>query len=194
MANKIKFGLSHVYYAKATIDPSTGTATYLTPVALPGAVSLSMDPSGDSNKFYADNVPYVTFSANAGYEGTLEVALIPDTFRQTILGEVEVSNILYEKAEATTTPFALLFQFEGDEKATRHVFYNCTASRPNVSSQTTEESVDVQTESLNITVGAIYNPVVDANVAKGRCSDDTKPEYQNWFTSVQQASSGGQTT
>jgi len=194
MANKIKYGLSRVYYAKATIDPSTGAATYLTPVALPGAVSLSMDPSGDSNKFYADNIAYATFAANAGYEGTLELALIPDTFRQTILGEVVDSNIQYEKAEATTTPFALLFQFEGDDTATRHVFYNCTASRPNVSSQTTEESVDVQTESLDITVGAIYNAKLDANIVKGKCSDDTKAEYQAWFTSVQQASSGGQTT
>lgn len=189
MANKIKFGLSRVYYAKATIDPSTGEATYDTPVALPGAVSLSMDPSGESNKFYADNIAYATFAANAGYEGTLEIALISDSFRQTILGEVVQSNIQYEKAEATTTPFALLFQFEGDESATRHVFYNCTASRPNVSSQTTEESVDVQTESLDITVGAIYNAVLDANIVKGKCSDAESDEYDDWFTSVQQAAS-----
>ena len=194
MANKIKYGLSHVYYAKATIDSQTGAATSQTPVARPGAVSLSMDPSGDSNKFYADNVPYATFAANAGYEGTLEVALIPDTFRQNILGEVVNSNIQYEKAEATTNPFALLFQFEGDDTATRHVFYNCTASRPNVGSQTTEESVDVQTETLDLTVGAIYNAKLDVNIVKGKCSDSSSDEYENWFTSVQQASQGGQTT
>ena len=186
MANKIKFGLSRVYYAVATISPS-GTATYATPVALPGAVSISMEPSGEANKFYADNIAYATFAANAGYEGELEVALIPDSFRQTILGEVENSGVQYEKAEATTTPFALLFQFEGDDTASRHVFYNCTASRPNVDSKTTEENVDVQTEKLTITCGAIFNATLDANIVKGKCSDKTKQAYTSWFNSVQQA-------
>lgn len=187
MANKIKYGLSRVYYALATIDTSTGAATYGTPKAIPGAVSLSMDPSGESNKFYADNVAYATFAANAGYEGDLEIALISDDFRKDVLGEVVESHIQYEKAEATTTPFALLFQFEGDETASRHVFYNCTASRPNVGSQTTEESVEVQTETLTLTVGSIYNAVLDANIVKGKCADDTATEYSAWFTAVQQA-------
>lgn len=186
MANKIKYGLSRVYYAAATLSTS-GAATYATPVQIPGAVSLEMEPSGEANKFYADNIAYATFAANAGYSGDLEVALIPDNFRTTILGEVTSSNIQYEKAAASTTPFALLFQFEGDDTATRHVFYNCTASRPNVGSKTTEESVDVQTEKITITCGAIYNAKLDANIVKGKCSDDTQTEYTNWFSAVQQA-------
>ena len=194
MANKIKYGLSRVYYAKATIDTSTGTATYTTPVAIPGAVSLSMDPSGDSNKFYADNVAYATFAANAGYEGELEVALIPDSFRKDILGEVVDSDIQVEKASAATTPFALLFQFEGDEDATRHVFYNCTAARPNVGSKTTEESVDVQTETLKLTCGAIFNAKLDESIVKGKISDKTKQTYTDWFNSVHQPTNGGGTT
>ena len=185
MANKVNYGLSRVYYALATISAS-GAATYATPVAIPGAVSLSMDPSGDSNAFYADNTPYKVFAANAGYEGELEVAIIPDTFRQNVLGEVVDSNIQVEKSGSTTHPFALLFQFEGDDTATRHVFYNCTAARPNVGSKTTEESVEVQTETLNITVGTIYNAKVDANIVKGKISDKTKTQYTNWFTAVQQ--------
>ena len=194
MANKIKYGLSRVYYALATIDSSTGTATYATPVALPGAVELSMDPSGDSNKFYADNVAYATFAANAGYEGTLEVALITDGFRKDVLGEVVDSDIQVEKATSTTKPFALLFQFEGDEDATRHVLYNCTASRPNIGSKTTEESVDVQTETLNLQCGSIFNTKLDANIVKGKISDKTKQTYTDWFNSVHQPSSGGSST
>ena len=92
MANKIKYGLSRVYYALATIDTSTGKATYSTPVAIPGAVSLSMDPSGESNKFYADNVAYATFAANAGYEGTLEVALIPDSFKEWTTTTTQIAS------------------------------------------------------------------------------------------------------
>lgn len=194
MANKIKYGLSRVYYAKATINSSTGAATYTTPVAIPGAVSLSMDPSGESNAFYADNIAYAKFAANAGYEGELEVAVIPDSFRKDILGEIVDSDIQLEKATASTTPFALLFQFEGDEDATRHVFYNCTAARPNVGSKTTEESVEVQTETLKLTCGSIFNAKVDDNIVKGKISDKTKQAYTDWFNSVQQPSSGGGTT
>jgi len=194
MANKIKYGLSKVYYAKATIDTSTGTATYATPVALPGAVSLSMDPSGESNKFYADNVAYATFAANAGYEGELEIALISDDFRKDILGEVVDSDIQVEKASASAQPFALLFQFEGDQDATRHVFYNVTAARPNVGSKTTEESVEVQTETLKLQCGSIYNTKLADNIVKGKISDKTKQTYTDWFSSVHQPSNGGQTT
>lgn len=188
MANKIKYGLSRVYYALATIDSVTGAATYATPVAIPGAVSLSMDPSGESNKFYADNIPFAVFAANAGYEGTLEVALLPDSFRQDVLGEVvdSTSKIQVETASSTTNPFALLFQFEGDEDATRHVFYNVTAARPNVGSKTTEESVEVQTESIDLTCGSVFNTTVDANIVKGKISDDSEAAYASWFTSVQQ--------
>lgn len=194
MANKIKYGLSRVYYAKATIDTSTGTATYTTPVAIPGAVSLSMDPSGEQNKFYADNIAYASFAANAGYEGSLEVALIPDSFRKDILGEVVDSDIQIEKANASATPFALLFQFEGDDTATRHVLYNVTAKRPNIGSKTTEESVEVQTETLDLACGAIYNAKVDDNIVKGKISDKTKQAYTDWFNSVQQPSNGGSST
>lgn len=186
MANKIKYGLSRVYYAVATIS-STGAATYGTPVAIPGAVSLEMEPSGEPNKFYADNIPYVTFAANAGYEGTLEVAVIPDSFRTAILGEVTDDDVQYETTTATTAPFALLFQFEGDDSATRHVFYNCTATRPNVSSKTTEEDVEVQTEELSITCGAIYNASLDKNIVKGKCTDDATA-YSSWFSAVVQPS------
>lgn len=186
MANKIKYGLSRVYYAIATIDTATGAATYSTPVAMPGAVSLEMEPSGEPNKFYADNVAYATFAANAGYEGTLEVAVIPDSFRVDVLGEVVNSNVQYETATATTTPFALLFQFEGDDTATRHVFYNCTATRPNVSSKTTEEDVEVQTEELSLTCGAIFNVTLDENIVKAKCSDSEAAAYSTWFTSVTQ--------
>ena len=189
MANKVKYGLSNVYYAKATIDPSTGAATYVTPVAIKGAVNLSLDPQGELSPFYADNIKYYIVNNNSGYEGDLEIALIPDSFRKDILGEIEDTNgILVETTEATAQPFALLFQFEGDDKATRHVMYNCTATRPTVAGATKEDSTEVQTETLNLSCASVYNASLDANVVKAKCHNDgaSAATYATWNTAVYQ--------
>ena len=83
MSNKIKYGIKNCHYAKATIA-STGAASYGTPTALPGAVSISMDAQGDQDIFYADNIGYYVTSPNNGYEGDLELALIPDRFSASL--------------------------------------------------------------------------------------------------------------
>ncbi len=54
MANKVTFGLNKVHYAVIT-EGEDGTYTYGTPVRIPGAVSMSETPVGESTKFYADN-------------------------------------------------------------------------------------------------------------------------------------------
>lgn len=189
MANKVKYGLSNVYYAKATIDSSTGAATYATPVKIPGAVNLSLDPSGDLEPFYADNIKYYIVNNNSGYEGDLEIALIPDKFREDILGEVKDANDIYaEVTDASSVPFALLFQFEGDDKGTRHVMYNCTAKRPSVSGATKEDTTEVQTETLSLTCGSVYNASLAKNVVKSRCLNDgnSATTYSSWNSAVYQ--------
>ena len=129
MANKIKYGIKSLYYAIGT-QAQDGSMTYGNPVAFPGAVSISLDPVGDTNNFYADNIVYWTGNANNGYEGELEVARVIDSFETDVLGFIADSkNVIVESPDAATVHFALMFQFEGDVKATRHVLYNCTASR-----------------------------------------------------------------
>lgn len=184
MANKVKYGLSNVYYAKATIA-TNGSATYSTPVAWPGAVSLSLDAEGDVTKFRADNTDYWVGQANNGYSGDFECALIPDSFRTDVMGEISDSNGVYlENADAKTNAFALLFQFEGDANNIRHVLYNCSVSRPSVAGQTTEESVEPQTETLNLTASAIYVPAITKNLVKARVTADVTTQYTSWFSSV----------
>ena len=112
-------------------------------------------------------------------------ALIPDSFRTDILGEVTDSNgVFIEAADVNSSPFALLFQFEGDANNVRHVLYNCTATRPSVSGQTTEDTIEPQTETLTIKASQIYVAAISHSVVKGRCSADNATTYNAWFESV----------
>ena len=185
MPNKVKYGLSQVFYAKATIS-TAGTATYGTPVAIPGAVNLTLDAESETTPFYADNITYYTSVSNNGYSGSLEVAIIPDSFLADIFGDTTTANgLMYEKVDVEPAHFALLFQFEGDASKTRHVFYNCVATRPSVSSQTKENSVTPVTETMNITANAIYNSAVTASIVKGK-ADSATTAYSSWYTAVVQ--------
>lgn len=179
--NKVKFGLTRVHYAKIKSYDENGVPTYDTPVRLPGAVSLSIDASGEPENFYADNGVYYVINNNSGYEGDLEVALIPTDFLTNILNEILDSNgVLVETNDAETVEFALLFEFSGDKHKIRHVFYRCSVTRPATESSTTEEDTEVQTETLSLTATALENGMV-----KAKTSESTSTEiYDNWYTGV----------
>ena len=183
MANKIKYGLSHVYYAVATIG-TDGTATYASPKALPGAVSLSIDPQGETTPFYADNVAYWTGISNTGYEGDLEVAMLSDDFYKDCLGNiVDPGGVVYENTNASPIHFALMFQFEGDQEPTRHILYNCTAARPNIGSETQGESVEPGTETVSLSATSIHVAALDDDVVKAKANKSTaSTAYNAWFT------------
>lgn len=178
--NKVKYNLRNVHYALLTFN-AQGTPVFGTPVHIPGAVSLSLEANGEPSIFYADGYAYYTVSNNQGYEGDLEIALLPDSFRTDVLKETMDSNsVLIEDATVETAAFALLFEFDGDQKKIRHVMYNCTASRPTIESATNEEEIEVKTETLTIKASPL-----EGGYVKARTSDTTNATaYNNWYSSV----------
>jgi phi13 family phage major tail protein len=186
--NKIKYGLKNVHYAIAEIA-ADGSATYETPVPIPGAVNLSFEPQGDSTPFHADDIVYYTSVANNGYEGDLEIARVPDSFKNDVLGYIESEkHVLVENANAPAVHFALLFQFAGDQRATKHVMYNCTATRAATSSATKAESIEPQTESLTITAATIFVSTLGADgtdIVKSESHEATdSTTYAGWYSAV----------
>lgn len=183
MANKVQYGLKNVHYATVTVG--TNSVTYGAPVAWPGAVSLSLSSEGETNIFFADNISYFTAISNNGYSGDFESALIPDSFKTDIMGETvgtgAKTGIYYEHADAQPKAFALLFQFEGDANATKYVLYNCKMSRPDIESSTTEEGIEVQTVTGEITA----SPRAFDNIVKASCANSASTAYSAWFTTVQ---------
>lgn len=181
-ANKVKFNLKNTHYAPLTFDES-GAPVYGTPIPIPGSVSISLSPEGDTTPFYADGIPYYVTVANNGYSGDLEVALIPDSFRIDVLGESldETDKVIIENASVESKVFALLFQFDGDVNRICHVFYNCTAARPNIEGSTTTESKEPSTETMSLTASPLaYNNFVKAKTG----ADTTEAVRNNWFQKV----------
>lgn len=178
--NKVKFNICNVHYALLSTD-ADGKPTYGVPAPMPGAVSLALDPNGEPSNFYADGYAYYTISNNMGYEGDLVLAMVPESFRTDVLKEaLDANKVLLENANVETQNFALLFEFDGDAKKIRHVLYHCSAARPNIESQTNEDEIEVQTETLSITATPLASGYV-----KARTGDDTTDSvYQGWYASV----------
>ena len=180
--NKVKFGLSNVHVAKIT-KGEDGAITYGTPFKIPGAVNLSLDAEGDNEPFYADNMKYYESYANNGYSGELEIAKIPDEFLKEILGQTidSVGGVL-ETINDVISPFAFMYQIEGDETGTRFCYYNATVSRPSTEASTTEDTKTPNTDTLSITTSAREdNGQVRYKLA---LSDTNKTEYDAFFDEV----------
>lgn len=178
--NKVKFNLKNVHYAKLNID-SEGVITYEKPVAIPGGVELSLDAKGDTEEFYADGMVYYTSTANNGYEGDLEIALVPLSFETDILkNELDDNKVSVENSNTESAEFALLFEFDGDVKSVRHVLYRCKATRPSVASKTNEDKKEVQTEKLSLKA----SPLSNGNVKTKTTAATPDETYNKWYEAV----------
>ena len=178
--NKVKYNLKNAHYALLTIGED-GAVSYAAPVPLPGSVSLSLDTNGEPENFYADGIAYYVINNNMGYDGDLELALIPESFRTDVLREkLDAKGVLIENSDAELALFALLFEFDGDVRHIRHVMYNCSASRPKIEGKTNEEKKEVQTETLTIKATPLSDGKVKAKT--GNTTDATV--YADWYKSV----------
>lgn len=174
--NKVKYGISKCHYAVKS------GGSYGTPTALPGAVSISLAPQGELYQFYADNIPYFINAVNNGYQGDLEVALLPDEFLTAVLGDTldNTAKVLIEQVQDESIEFALGFQVEGDKYNPRFWFYNCVATRAEVSGETKEESIEAQTEKVTIKT----SPTTDGYTRVRTTADTPTATYNAWFDSV----------
>ena len=145
--NKVVYGLKNVHIAFVTDDG------YKTPVAIKGAVSLSLSPEGETTPFYADDTVYFLSSANNGYSGDMEFALLTDEIKAEMLGwEIDSYGAIVETTSGQPKKFALLGEVTGDKKNRRFVYYDVQASRPDENAKTKEGGISIEGEKLPIKI------------------------------------------
>lgn len=189
MANKVRFGLTNVYYAILT-ESENAAPSYGTPKRLLGAVSLDLSQEGTTNAFYADNIEFFRTEANNGYTGSLELARVSDDALKDIwgFGYDSTNKLIYETSLKDPKPFALLFQVEGDANEDLYVLYKVYASRPNIGSTTINENgKEPQTQTVDISALPLPDPT--GGVLNGkiylRTDSSTSTSIKNaWFSSV----------
>ena len=166
--NKVHYDLQNVYVAPLTLDDSDAV-TFGTPERLYGAVGMDLSAQGDTTTLRADGINYYVNTSNQGYQGDLTLAMVPDWFRERYLGQTVSTKdkVLVENAK-TDQPkaFALLYEFQGDVHARRHVLYNCLAARPNVAGENKA------------------SPLPDGNVKASTTADTPETVYNNWTKAV----------
>lgn len=180
--NKVQFNLKNVHYS--ILSFTDGKPAWATPVAVPGAVTLTLNPQGSVSPFYADGVVYYQAIANNGYSGDLEMARYPDQMLTDVWGFEfnDTDKVLVENANVEPKAFALLYQIDGDVNEDLYCLYNCSGTRPGIGGTTNTESKTPQTRSS--TISAV--PLIDGSVL-ARTSSETPAEVkQNWFKSVYQ--------
>lgn len=179
--NKVQFNLKNVHYAVLT-EGENGDVAYDTPVSVPGAVSLSLEPQGEVTPFYADGIAYYQSVANNGYSGDLEMAKYIDQMMQEVWGMTVTTaeKVMVENANTEPKAFALLFQIDGDKDSEYYCLYNCIGTRPVINSTTNTETKEPQTQSSTITASPLLNGLTLARTT----AETTESVKKGWFTKV----------
>lgn len=177
--NKVQFGLKKLYYA--TITDSGTALAYGTPVALPGAVSMTAAPTGESEEFEADDIIYYRSGGAKGYDISVELAYLPETFYTEVLGSAsDTNNVQMENDADTIKSIALLGQFDGDAHKRLWVFYNCTPERPEFSGATSRRKTP---KTITIKMASTADPYT-GNVKAVTTATTTSTVTNDWYAEV----------
>ena len=183
MDNIVNWGLVASAWAPINVDQN-GNDVYGLPRKFKGARSITWTHAGDLIKVYADGTTVYTGKNNDGYTGTMEFTVLEEEFAKYALGEIVDSNGLQtEPQEAKVNRFALLWEWEGDQKRTRHCMFNVTANRPDLSATTKGDggTKSAQYQTLDLVAIPRQN---DDNVKTRTRSDTDQAVYDNWFNTV----------
>lgn len=177
-------GFDKCYYSKIT-EGEDGNETYSTPVALPGAISLSITPNTNNNTLYADDGAYEDTTALGNIDVELGLADLAPEIQADILGHTMKNGVLMRKSSDVQPYIALGGRsLKSNGKYRYFWLVKGKLNIPEQSRQTKGESIEYNTPSLS---GSFIKRNLD-NTWIMEADEDSKglnaTTITNWFTAV----------
>lgn len=178
---KVKLGLKNVHYYPVTVggEADARTLTFGEGKEWPGSVSMSIDVSADSTKSYGDDTVYFISNAIPTEELELESYMVPEDFQVSYLGSRrdDDGNIV-DGDDDVSTPFALAFEFTTDKRATRYLYFYCTATKPSDEVETKSDKAEPKTIKIKVTAAGVEG----FGRRKVSSAATTDTAYSTWYS------------
>ena len=189
MDNKVNWGLALSSWGKITVN-SSGNDVYGAPIPFKTNRQISWTQAGDVVKVFANGTVIYVGRQNSGYTGSIELTSMDDEFAKWALGEsTDSNNVQYEIKEPTVNRFYLMWEWIQDEKNTRHIMYNITATRPDLNSITKGDGDSLTAQYTTVNLTAI--PRADGIVKAKTRVDVNASAYNGWFSAAYVPSGSG---
>lgn len=153
-----KIGLEKLYYALVTKDDDADL-TYETPVYLPGVKEISVNPTAQTTKLYAENKLWEQESAIDEIQASIDLADLSNKESAVLLGQTVATEGGIFASDGDSAPYvALLYKANKSNKQARYqVLYKGKFSLPQETSKTKEGQTEFQTPKMS----AIFQPTIN---------------------------------
>lgn len=182
-----KIGVDNLHFFPITKDDETGV-TYGAGTAIPGTVSIEINPATDKATLYADNMAWETANSMGEVEVSIELADLPKSVQAALLGHTidGATGRLISKSTDESPYVGISFAALKGNGATRYVRLakgRFVESEDNY--QTKGENIEFQTQSITANfVVRKYDKVWKETID----SDDTETGVADtiaaWFDSM----------
>lgn len=176
---KLIHGLSNFHMAIVERDERDGVE-YGNVDHIEGAVSVSVDPTTESDTKYADNGPFAVLNSLSDIDVTMAAVDIPASIKKEMYGQKEVNGVLFSNKDDIIKEVALGFEARIHGGGTR--FYWLLKGTPEiigVEHQTDEGSIESQDTELTIT----FTPLRHNGNWKAEL-DSELVTTEDWFADV----------
>lgn len=180
---KVLFNIKKLQISPITAISASGVPTYATPILVPGTVSLSLDPEGESDPFYADGIAYYIGASSSSYTGTLENACIPAEVLKAVFGYMEDGNKNIVDTDQPTKEFGMQFAVDSDEGEVYFTLFRVSATKPNMNFQTNEDGKTINPQSMDLTLSTVATSDSKYNVFKSYATK-SMTNYAQYFTKI----------
>lgn len=178
--DKISYGLRKCYYAKYD-----NNGNYYAPVAMPGAIRLTLTPQSEIKKIKFRQVDRPFTVVDNGFVGKLEIVSLPGKFLTDIFDYERLDNgILVERKQKELTKFALMFETLIEGIPVRCTYLNCYCSKPAFECETIADRISAKTRALDIVIVPETDDLGEDTIKYSISKNSNVNLFNNWFSSV----------